>query len=196
MNRFIRTLRTAALAGLVGAAVLILPASSVFAAANPQTTNPPAATPTAPAALTPAEQAARVEQRLKNEQTWLTTQGNNLDRANKLVTVAQSVIDRFKARGIDVQPVQTALDDFKAALPAAVQMHTTASGILNTHAGFDASGKVTDLATARATVQSAYESLEQCRQTLKTAVSDLRTEIKNFRQAHKPAPKPTATPGA
>jgi len=196
MNRFIRTLRTAMLAGLVGAAILILPASSVFAAANPQTTTPPTATPAAPARLTPAEQAARVEQRLKNEQAWLTTQGNNLDRANKLVTVAQSVIDRFKARGVDVQPLQTALDDFNATLPSAVKVHETASGILNTHAGFDASGKVTDLATARATVQSAHESLEQCRQILKTAVSDLRTEIQNFRQAHKPAPKPTATPGA
>ncbi len=182
MNRFVRTLRTAALASLVGATILILPASSVFAAPNPQTTPPPAAT----APLTPAEQAIRLEQRLKNEQAWLTTQGNNLDRANQLVTRAQTVIDRFKSRGVDVQPLQTALDDFKATLPSAVQVHTTASGILTAHAGFDANGKVTDLPTARATVQSAYESLDQCRQILRTAVGDLRSEIRKFRQAHKP----------
>jgi hypothetical protein len=196
MNRFVRTLRTAALTALVGAAVLILPATSVFAAPNPQTTQPPAATPAAPATLTPAEQATRLEQRLKNEQAWLTTQGNNLDRVNQLVTRAQTVIDRFKSRGVDVQALQTALDDFKATLPSAVQVHNIASGILNAHTGFDANGKVNDLPTARATVQSAYESLDQCRQILKTAVTNLRSEIRNFRQQHRPKPTPTATPGA
>jgi hypothetical protein len=202
MNHFFTGIRKFVLAGvltgLIGAAVVVFPVGNVFAAFDPQTTNPPV-TPTAPAAParnTAANQASRLEKRLKNQQAWLAVQGRNLDRANTLITRAQAIIDRFKSRGVDVQALQTALDNFKATLPSAVQVHNTASGILKAHAGFNDSGVVTDIKTARATVQSAHESLLQAHQILHSAVTDLRKEIVNFRGQHKPAPKPTPTAAA
>jgi hypothetical protein len=194
MNNFLARIRKFALAGvlasLVAGAVLVVPSLNVFASANPQTVTPPAAQ------ATPADQTSRLEQRLKNEQTWLTAQGNRIDRSNTLTERAQQVIDRFKGKGVDVTPLQTALDNFKSTLPSAAQVHATASGILAAHNGFDANGVVTDPKAAQVTVQSAYESLEQARQILNSAFSDLRNEIRTFRQNHKPkAPAaPTATP--
>ncbi len=110
-----------------------------------------------------------------------------------------ATLDNFKARGVDVSPLQTALDNFKNTLPAATQVNATASAILSAHNGFDAGGGVTDQAAARTTVQSAGESLHEVHQILSAAIGDLRSEVKIFRQQHKvkkPAATPTATPGS
>jgi hypothetical protein len=198
MNRITAHLQKLVLAGvttaLVAGAFLVIPSLTAFAAAAPQTANPPAAHTPQP------DPTSRLETRFQKEQIWDTTQGKRIDLTNTLIGRAQGVIDRFKARGVDVAALQTALDNFKISTTSASAIHAKAGEILSTHAGFDANGKVIDQTAARATVQSAGESLQEARQTLNDAIPALRQEIRTFRQQHKPAapvptaPAPTAVP--
>ncbi len=125
------------------------------------------------------------ENRLAREQKQLTVEQKRLDRANKMATNIQSLIDKQKSKGKDTSTVETALAAFKAAIGSAQSSYNSASSTLNSHAGFDGNGQVTDAAQAKDTLQSVAKDFQQLNHTLGQAGKQLRQAIKDFRTANK-----------
>ncbi len=128
----------------------------------------------------------RLERAFQREQAWLTTQQNNLDRANEFGTKVQARIDELKAEGKDTSALETALATYMNEIAAAQTAHHTAADILSAHAGFDENGHVTDREQARRTVLDAHEALQDARLTLRNAIRDLRRALRDYRQANRP----------
>ncbi len=155
---------------MLTAGTLALPASPAYAAApTPQ-----------------AERGLYLEYLLQRQQLWLTGQQNHLDQAREFVAITQPFIDELKAKGKDTSALETALANLNSQIQAAQVSHDTAKQILETKAGFDANGKVTDPEQARETLQSARQSMLEAHQTLKQAIQDFRQVAREFRQANKP----------
>lgn len=174
------------LTSLVGGALMLTPNLNVYAASNPQAPTPVAtAVPDQGNSISQAELApARLERLYKREQTALDSQGKRLAAASSLTDRVQNFLGKLAAKGINVEALQSALTDFKAALPGVTNIHANAQSILSTHAGFDANGAVTDVTMARRTVASAGEALNEAHQLIKTAFTDMLSVFKQYRQQH------------
>jgi hypothetical protein len=168
---------------------LALIPSSVFA----QGTGPTdaTATPAAPSANASVDKKGSPARLFKREQRAAKVQERNLDRATVAADKAQTLIEKAKENGKDVAALESALAAFKTAVEEAKGFNAQASEILSTHAGFDASGKVTDPAAALKTVEDAGKALKDARTALKGAGTDFREALKNWRAAN---PRPTKTP--
>lgn len=133
----------------------------------------------------------------KLEQVWARQQqtyerlGKGFERSDQFVDKAQSLIDRAKANGRDVSGLQAALTAFEAAVKQARPIYEGGKGILNSHQGFDANGKVTDPEKAKATVQAMGDKLKEIKTAMDGTGKALRDAIKAFREAN---PRPTKTP--
>ncbi len=113
-------------------------------------------------------------------------------RADELVDRVQLLIDRAKAKGKDVSAVQAALDAFKAALKNAQPIYESAKGIVNSHQGFDANGKVTDPVNAQETVLAMRGKFKEIKDALNGTGKALRDAIRAFREANRQT-QPTPT---
>ena len=127
---------------------------------------PAGSTPATPAPANPAAPQAngavaiaRLERLYKVEQGVLERQATVLSNAERLISRAENIVQRLKARGLDTSKLEAALKDLKADLAQAQTDHDQAAGILATHAGFDAQGKVTDRQLARQTVVDAGKAI-------------------------------------
>ncbi len=138
-----------------------------------------AATSTPPASNSAVDQ--RLQKAFQAEKAWLSKQGDNLTKANGAVAKVQAWIDKQKALGLDTSAVEAALSTYQTQIATAQLSHDAAAGILNSHAGFDSSGNVTDAVQARQTVTDARQSLNDARRALTQAAGDLRTAINQFR---------------
>jgi len=185
------------LACLVGGAFLMIPNLTVHASAAPQGENPPAARTPAPGETADLQglRPPRLERIYRRELRVLAAQANRLERVGSLTDRAEELIERLKERGINTQALETALTDFKAALPAAVSANARAKSTLDAHAGFDANGKVTDAAAARETVKSAGKDLREAHKTIQDAFRDLQRTLRTFRHDNR-NPQPQPSPGA
>ena len=114
-----------------------------------------------------------------------------MGKADELVTKIQKLLDRASANGKDVSAVQTALDAFKAALKNAQPTYESIKGIINSHQGFDANGKVTDPAQAKETVKAMHDKLQEIKTAMDGTGKALREAIQAFREAN---PRPVKTP--
>lgn len=168
-----------------------LPLGSVSAAA-------PADAPTP----TPAPAGSRVDARLQRsfarQNRIITRIGKVYGSADQGFSKVQALLDKARARGLDVSQIQAALDAFKTALTTARPFYDQATATAGSHAGFDAAGNVTDPQAARSTVQSIHASLEQFRGALGGTLKSLREAIRAFRAAHPhatPTPAPTGANG-
>jgi hypothetical protein len=143
------------------AACLVAVATFAFSgSASAQTPTPPAR----PAAARPAgERLAWQFTRIKHAQT---AQANHIARMKQLLDRAQARIDDAKARGRDVAALQTALDTGKKHWQSAQQANADASALIAAHAGFDASGAVSDATAARKTLADAREKLTDAHRDL------------------------------
>jgi hypothetical protein len=103
----------------------------------------------------------------------------------------QGRIDKAAENGKDVTELQAALDAYSAALKSAQPKYESMAGIVSTHAGFDAEGKVTDAEQARSTVEQMRTGLQDVKSTMGGTFKALREALKAFREANKPA-APTA----
>ena len=170
------------LAGIIAA----IPAASAYAAPG---------TPPAPGQVAEARNA-RLEKAYQREQSWLTTQQNNLNRMNTIADKVQQFITTQQGKGKDVTALQNALTTFKTQIATALASHNTAANILNTHQGFDANGKVIDADQARQTVFDARQSLRDAHDVMRQAISDLHRAIHEWREVNgaKTNPPSTATP--
>ena len=99
----------------------------------------------------------------------------------------QERIDKAAAKGKDVSALQAALDAYEPALKAAQPTYASIASIVNTHAGFDASGKVTDAEQAKATVEQMRTKMQEIKSTMNGTFKALLEEMKAFREANKPA---------
>jgi hypothetical protein len=102
----------------------------------------------------------------------------------------QSLIDKAKANGKDVSAVQTALDNFKSAVKTAKPIYESTNGIVNSHQGFDANGKVTDAEKAKSTLKEMRAKGQEIKSALGGTGKALMDALKAFKDANKPADKP------
>ncbi len=151
--------------------------------------NDPATPPATPAAHQPDN--SRLQQVWARQQSTYQRQGERLTKAQELVSKVQALIDKANAKGWDTSAVQTALEAFSAAIPAAQAAHAPGAAIISGHAGFDADGNVTDRTTAIATVKSLAQVLKDTRAAMDGTGKALLEALKALRQAH---PRPTTTP--
>lgn len=125
-------------------------------------------------------------------------QSQLLERIPKFTNRIQGLIDRATDKGYDASAVQTALDAFTAALPAAQAAHDQAGALISAHAGFDDKGKVTDAATAFQTVRDIHDAFRTFVDGLLPPFVALREAIHTFVDENnlrgKLAPAATATP--
>jgi hypothetical protein len=117
--------------------------------------------------------------------------GQRFEREDEFMAKAQKLIDRAKANGKDVLAVQAALDAFEAAVQKAHPIYESSKGIVNSHQGFDANGKVTDPAKAQETVNAMRAKFEAIKDAMGGTGKALHEAIKAFRAANPPTPKPT-----
>lgn len=114
-------------------------------------------------------------------------QGHILDRADQMVERFQGLIDRMDENGKDTIALQAALDAFENALKEAHPIYESVKGIINSHQGFDADGKVTDREKALETVRELGDKLKEVRQIVGEPGKALREAIQAFREANRPA---------
>jgi hypothetical protein len=174
---------TGVLVAVLSLAALPLNSAQAAALADPPT----------PAAPSPERTNARLERAFARQIRRLERIGKLYDGSDAGLDRIQTLIDKAKERGLDVSAVQTALDAFKAALPKGRPFYEQAKSIADRHNGFDAGGKVTDSETARSTVESLHNELEQFREAMDGAGKALHEALKAFREAnprpHKDTPK-------
>ena len=115
--------------------------------------------------------------------------GHAADFVNRI----QQLIDRAQENGKDVAAVQAALDAFEAALKDAHPIYEGVEGIINSHQGFDADGKVTDTEKAKETVRAMGERLKDIRAAMNGTGRALLEALRAFREVN-PRPQQTPTP--
>jgi ABC-type transporter Mla subunit MlaD len=112
--------------------------------------------------------------------------GRVFDHTGAIVEKAQKMIDKAAENGKDVSALQAALDAFEAAIQNARPQYNELTGVINTHAGFDAEGKVTDGEQARSTVKEVGAALKEIRSTMGGTGKAFREAVRAFREANKP----------
>ena len=125
----------------------------------------------------------------KLEQAWARQLKayERMGKTDEFVAKAQQLIDRASAKGKDVSAVQAALDAFVESTKDAKPVYESAKGIINSHQGFDANGKVTNAEQAKATVEQMRTKMQEIKSTMNGTFKALLEEMKAFREANKPA---------
>lgn len=161
--------------------LIAFPTASVFAAGNqPQT----------PVTASQTANNLRLELVWERAQLAYQRQGWLLERAAAIIARAQDLIDLANQKGWDTSAVQSALNAFRAVIPAVETAHLPGATIIAVHAGFSPSGNVTDRATAIETVRSLVQVLKDTRTALNGTGRALRSAIQAFRNAHQPVQAP------
>jgi hypothetical protein len=174
---FTKTILSALIAAL---GLASLPAFSVSAAGlNDPTPQPP--------------QGPITNERLERIWARQLTAYHRLGKIDQFIEKVQKQIDRASANGKDVSAVQAALDAFAAAWKDARPTYESMNGIVNSHQGFDDTGKVTDPEKAKETVRAMHDKFKEIRTTLDGTAKDLRDAIRAFRKAN-PRPEKVLTP--
>ena len=172
-NIFKKMILVALAAALVFAA---FPVTSAFA----QGENPPQGE------LTNAKLEQVWARQLKNYEKI----GKGFDDTAAQIAKFQARIDKAAASGKDVTALQAALDAFESALKSAKPIYDSISGIVNSHQGFDANGKVTDAEKAKYTVKEMRTNMVELKSAMGGTGKALREALKAFRAANKPAVAP------
>ena len=113
--------------------------------------------------------------------------GKRFSDTDVLIAKFQAKIDKAAANGKDVTAVQAALTAFASALKSGKPTYDSMGGIVTSHQGFDASGKVSDAAQAKATVQEFRAKMKELQSTMNGTGKALREALQAFRDANKPA---------
>jgi len=129
----------------------------------------------------------------KLEQAWARQLKvyERMGKADDLVAKVQKLLDRATAKGKDVSAIQSALNAFGASLKDAKPIYESMNGIVNSHQGFDANGKVTDAEKAKETVKAMREKMQSIKTTMDGTGKALHEAIKAFRAAN---PRPVKNP--
>jgi hypothetical protein len=167
------------LAALVFAlALAAFPLTGVFAAGQ----NDP---------VPPAQGQGLSNERL--EKIWARTNhryerlGNFFDKSNGLIERAEKMIAYLKENGESTAELEAALAAYQDAVRQAKPIYESCKGIVNSHKGFDAKGKVTDAGQARETIKALGAKLGEVRDAMDGKARELVELMKSIRDAHKPA---------
>jgi hypothetical protein len=133
----------------------------------------------------------KLESAYQKQLEWLAVQQTNIGKLNDAAMKLQTLIEKAKAKGLDTSSLEAVVADINSRLPQSQSAHDTAAGILNGHAGFDASGNVVDAATARQTLKSARKNLDTSKNINVSLAQELKNAIQAWREAH---PKITQAP--
>jgi hypothetical protein len=145
----------------------------------------------------PQPDNTRLENLWARQQAVYQRQSDRLANASTFIARAQTLIDKASAKGWDTSAVQAALNALSAVIPAVQAAHAPGAAIIAAHAGFDASGTVTDRATAIATVKSLAQVFQDTHTAMDGTLKALYEAVKAFRQAHPhPATTPATTPAS
>jgi len=132
----------------------------------------------------------------KLEQAWA-RQLKNYERLGKGFEDTDAQIAQFQARidkaaenGKDVTALQAALDAFESALKSGRPIYASMNGIVNSHQGFDANGKVTDAEKAKSTLGEMRAKMQELKSAMNGTGKALREAMKAFREANKPKDAP------
>ena len=169
MTKHQKTLTILAVLGVM--VLLAFPTSAVFA----QNGEPPKA----------ANQAGKQQKDLGDIFEDLCEKYEDMDdglkNADKIVTKLERWIERRSAEGKDTAEIETILETFQTNLEAIQTAYDDVGTLIETHAGFDANGEVTDDSTAIATLRSIAEGMLDIHQLTEDARSQLQWDIMTFR---------------
>lgn len=172
---------------LVALMALAFPAGAVYAAAP---------TPGAqPNKQKKDKKYPQLVQAFRRETNNAKLQELTFNKVDGLAQSADEFIAKRKAEGKDTSALETVLAQFRADLAIARATNDQAVALLNTHAGFDDQGQVTDAQQAEATLKSVHDGLKASREQARAAVEDLRAAWKAFREAN-PKSSPTPEPAS
>ena len=141
----------------------------------------------------------RLEKIWAREQAIYTREDKALSNASTFIAKVQTLLDKANAKGLDTSAIQAALNALSSVIPTVQAAHAPGATIIASHAGFDASGTVTDRTTAIATAQSLAQVLKDTRTAMNGTLKALHEAVKAFRQAHPhsaaaPSTAPSITP--
>jgi hypothetical protein len=142
---------------------------------------------------TPPPQDEMTDERLEKLWARQLRAYERFGKTDEFIAKVQQLIERAGQNGKDVAAVQAALDAFEDAVSDAKPIHQSMAAIVNSHAGFDANGKVTDSEQAKQTVQQMGEKLKGLRDAMAGTGKELHEALKAFRDAN-PRPEKTPTP--
>jgi hypothetical protein len=165
----------------------VLTAALVFAAfpvtgVSAQGENPP---------QTPALTNDKLEKVWERELQAYERLGKVFNDIDDTLTIFQARINRAAKNGKDVTSLQSALDAFAAALKKSKPIYDGMGQLVSSHAGFDASGKVTDAEQAKSTAKAMGDKLKELKESMGGTGKALREAVKDFREANKPVAVPT-----
>jgi hypothetical protein len=142
--------------------------------------------------VTPPQQGGGLTNE-KLEKIWARQQemyarlGKAFDGNDPLLTKLKERIAQAAANGKDVSAVQAALTAFESALKNAKPIYESMKGVVNSHQGFDANGKVTDSEKAKATLKEMRAKAQELKSAMGGTFKALRDAMQAFRKANKPA---------
>src|SRR5262245_118474 len=143
MSTIVRWLRkTLVMAAIAALGLAAVPTAGVYAREGADPVTPPAG----------RISTERLEEIWAREQAAYQRLGTFLDKVDDRIAKAQGLIDKAKSNGKDVAALQAAFDAFAAAVKQAHPLYESLKGVVSSHQGFDANGKVTDQVKALETV--------------------------------------------
>jgi hypothetical protein len=145
----------------------------------------------APAAKpTPLDPKGMLSHTYKLEQNRLKVQDMRLKNAILYAGKVNGMIAKLKMKNKDTAALEQAAATFRAEIAKARAEWQAASDTLTAHAGFDATGKVTNADQASATLKDAHGHIEQAHIIAHTAYANLHAAIATYRKAHREVKEP------
>ena len=172
---------------LVATLALALPTGAVAAQSN----TPPTATPAA-GADAGKQVTTRLERMFVRVNRILERQTKILDKVDDLIVKVEDRIAKAKANGKDITTAQAAVDVFKNVVSKARIAHTSALATMVSHPGFDANGKVIEVAQARETITSVVSGTREERKDFRQAFKDFRQALRDIRKSNKVSSDPNS----
>jgi len=164
------------LVALVAALTLAtIPASSVFAAGTDETPTPL------------AQNHPRLEKIWARMNHRYERLGKFFDKSDVLAGKANKMIERLKEAGEPTAELEAALAAYQDAVKKAQPIYESCKGIIKSHKGFDADGKVTDAEQAKATIKELGAKFGEIHTAMDGKAKELIELMKSIHDAHKPA---------
>jgi len=157
--------------------IALIPMSTVQADSSSQE-----AAPTAPG--NEGRGSAFLEKTLKREQKVNDNLVSLFDKADKVFTKLQDAIQNGKTNGKDVSAFEYALEELNNQITSARAAHDKAASLLNSHAGFDDTGKVTNAKLAVQTIREVGKYQREARHLIGDSVKDALSAIRECRQGN------------
>lgn len=116
----------------------------------------------------------------KSEHSQLLVELANLKNAQSEQPKFEALLDTIVAAGEDPTALLMAGETFESQMETAKSALDMAHTVLVSHRGFDADGNITDIYAAGLTVSQARTNLNDCQNTLSTAISNINRSVNSW----------------